>query len=142
MRILCFMTSLLLCSTSLAQVSLAKDQPAPEDGVFLTKEQAAKVIAEKQAAEQVCKIQQESSYTQIKIKCEYEKNLLRNELSYEKSKFTDISRLRDVQDEKLYQRIGDSGDNLYWFVGGLAVGAAITIAGTVGIVSILNQVNP
>ena len=136
------MTSLLLCSTSLAQVSLAKDQPAPEDGVFLTKEQAAKVIAEKQAADQTCKIQQESSYTQIKIKCEYEKNLLRNELSYEKSKFTDISRLRDVQDEKLYQRIGDSGDNLYWFVGGLAVGAAITIAGTVGIVSILNQVNP
>lgn len=84
MRILCFMTSLLLCSTSLAQVSLAKDQPAPEDGVFLTKEQAAKVIAEKQAADQTCKIQQESSYTQIKIKCEYEKNLLRNELSYEK----------------------------------------------------------
>ncbi len=142
MRILCFMTSLLLCSTSLAQVSLAKDKPAPEDGVFLTKEQAAKVIAEKQAAEQICKIEQESALQLFKTNCEYEKNLLKNELSYEKSKFTDISRLRDVQDEKLYQRIGDSGDNLYWFVGGLAVGGAITIAGTIGIVSVLNQVNP
>ena len=47
MRILCLMTFFLLSSTSYAQVSLEKGQPAPEAGIFLTKEQAAKVIAEK-----------------------------------------------------------------------------------------------
>lgn len=142
MRILCFITSLLLSSTSLAQVSLAKGQPAPEDGIFLTKEQAAKVIAEKQAAEQICKINQDAALGQLKVKCEYEKDLLKNELSYEKSKYIEISKLRDVQDEKLYNRISDSGDNLYWFIGGIAAGATVAAAASVGIVVFINQVNP
>ena len=131
-----------MSSTSLAQVSLAKDQPAPEDGIFLTKEQAAKVIAEKQASEETCKINQEASIEQLKVKCQYDKDLLKNQLSFEESKYEEISKLRDVQEKKLYDRIGDSGDNLYWFVGGVAIGAVITVAGTIGIIAILNQVNP
>ena len=142
MRTLCLMISFLLSSTSLAQVSLEKGQPAPEAGVFLTKEQAAKVIAEKQAAEQICKINLEAAVEQSKAKCEYEKGLLKNELSYEKKKFTEISKLRDVQDQKLYDRIDDSGDNLYWFIGGIAAGATFTAAASVGIVVLINQVNP
>lgn len=141
MRILCFIISLLFCSTSLAQVSLEKGQPAPEAGIFLTKEQAAKVIAEKQAAEQICKINQEAAVEQSKAKCEFEKGLLKNELSYEKSKFTEISKLRDVQDEELYQRISDSGDNLYWFAGGIVAGAATAAAVSISIVLVINQVN-
>jgi hypothetical protein len=141
MKILCFITSLLFCSTSLAQVSLEKGQPAPESGIFLTKEQAAKVIAEKQAAEQICKINQESAVEQSKAKCEFDKGLLKNELSYEKSKFTEISKLRDVQDEKLYDRISDSGDNLYWFAGGIVAGAATAAAVSISIVLVINQVN-
>lgn len=141
MKILCFIISLLFCSTSLAQVSLAKGQPAPEEGIFLTKEQAAKVIAEKQAAEQICKINQDAAAAQSKAKCEYEKGLLKNELSYEKTKFTEISKLRDVQDEKLYERISDSGDNLYWFAGGIVAGAATAAAVSISIVLVINQVN-
>ena len=142
MRILCLMTFFLLSSTSYAQVSLEKGQPAPETGIFLTKEQAAKVIAEKQAAEQICKINQDAAVEQSKAKCEFEKGLLNNELFYEKSKFTEISKLRDVQDEKLYSRISDSGDNLYWFIGGIAAGATVAAAASVGIVVFINQVNP
>ena len=142
MKILCSIISLLFCYTSLAQVPLAKDQPAPEEGIFLTKEQAAKVIAEKQSAQQICKINHESSLQQLKVKCEYEKDVLKNELSYEERKYEEISKLRDVQEEKLYDRIGDSGDNLYWFVGGFAVGAAITTSATIGIIMFINQVNP
>ena len=129
----------MFCSTSLAQVSLEKGQPAPEAGIFLTKEQAAKVIAEKQAAEQICKINADSAVEQSKTKCEFDKGLLKNELSYEKSKFTEISKLRDVQDEKLYDRISDSGDNLYWFIGGIAAGAATTAAISIGVVLLVEQ---
>ena len=139
MRTICLIISLLFCSTSLAQVSLEKGQPAPEAGIFLTKEQAAKVIAEKQAAEQICKINADSAVEQSKTKCEFDKGLLKNELSYEKSKFTEISKLRDVQDEKLYDRISDSGDNLYWFIGGIAAGAATTAAISIGVVLLVEQ---
>jgi hypothetical protein len=142
MRILCLILSLLFCSTSLAQVSLAKGQPAPEDGIFLTKEQAAKILAEKQAAEQICKINQEAAVAVEKNKCDYDKNLLKNELNYEKTKYEQISKLRDVQEERLYETVADSGDNLYWFVGGITIGATAAAATAVGIVILINQVNP
>ena len=142
MRNLCLMISFLLSSTSLAQVPVEKDQPSPEAGIFLTKEQAAKVIVEKQAAEQICRINQDAAVEQSKAKCEYEVGLLKNELSYEKNKFIEISKLRDVQETRLYDAVSDSGDNLYWFVGGIATGFAISTAAAVGILVVVNQVNP
>lgn len=140
MRILLLIT-LLLSSSAFAQVSLTKDQPAPEDGLFLTKEQAAKIIAEKQASEQICKINQQAAVDLVKNKCEFDKGLLKNELSYEKIKFDEISKLRDVQDKRLYDRIDDSGDNLYWFIGGIAVGTTAASAAAIGVIVFINQVN-
>lgn len=141
MRILCFLILFLLSNTSLAQVALEKGQPAPETGVFLTKFEAAKILGEKQAAAEICKINQEAAVSVEKNKCEYEKNLLKNELSYEKTKYLEISKLRDVQDQKLYDRISDSGDNLYWFAGGIIAGAATAAAVSISIVLVINQVN-
>jgi hypothetical protein len=142
MRTICFLISFLLSSGSLAQVALEKGQPAPETGVFLTKEQAAKVIAEKQTAAEICRINQDAAVSLEKNKCEYEKNLLKNELSYEKSKYDEISKLRDVQEDRLYDTISDSGSNLYWFVGGVVAGAATAAAVSISIVLVINQVNP
>lgn len=142
MRNLCLTISFLLSSTLLAQVPVEKDQPSPEAGIFLTKEQAAKVIVEKQAAEQICRINQDAAVEQSKAKCEYEIGLLKNELSYEKNKFTEISKLRDVQETRLYDAVSDSGDNLYWFVGGIATGVIISTTAAVGILVVVNQVNP
>jgi hypothetical protein len=136
------MTLFLLSSTSLAQVPVEKDQPVPEAGIFLTKEQAAKVIVEKQAAEQICRINQDAAVEQSKAKCEYEVGLLKNELSFEKNKFTEISKLRDVQEARLYETVSDSGNSLYWFVGGVATGATFATAAAIGIVIVINQVNP
>ena len=141
MKIIYFLILSLFSNGLLAQVALEKGQPAPETGVFLTKEQAAKIIAEKQAAQEICKIEKEAAVSTEKNKCEYEKNLLKNELSYEKTKNEEISRLRDVQEDKLYDAVSDSGDNLYWFVGGLVTGTTIATASAVGIIFVINQVN-
>jgi hypothetical protein len=142
MRNLCLTILFLLSSTSLAQVPVEKDQPVPEAGIFLTKEQAAKVIVEKQAAEQICRINQDAAVEQSKAKCEYEVGLLKNELSFEKSKFTEINKLRDVQETRLFEAVSDSGDTLYWFVGGVVTGAAVTAVATVGVIVMINQVSP
>jgi hypothetical protein len=141
MKNLLLITCLLFSLKSSAQVALSKGQPAPEDGVFLTKEQAAKVLAEKKAAEEICKINQQAAVAVEKNRCEYDKNLLKNELSYEKTKYDEISKLRDVQEGRLYETVSDSGDNLYWLIGGIAAGAAITATSAVGIVFFINQVD-
>jgi hypothetical protein len=142
MKTLLFIATLLLSTSVLAQTAVPKGQPVPEEGIFLTKEQAAKIIAEKQAIEQTCKINQEAALEQSKIKCEYEKGLLKNELDYEKSKYNEINKIRDVQEEKLYDAVSDSSSNIYWFIGGVAVGAVTTAAASVGIVILINQVIP
>lgn len=141
MRNICFLILCLFSNGSLAQVALEKGQPAPETGVFLTKEEAAKVIAEKQVAEEICRINQGAAVSLEKNKCEYENNLLKNQLSYEKSKYDEISKLRDVQEDRLYETISDSGSNLYWFAGGVVAGAATAAAVSISIVLVINQVN-
>lgn len=142
MRILIFLITLLFAQTSFAQTAIEKGQPAPETGVFLTKEQAAKILADRETAEKICKINQDAAVAVEKNKCEYDKSLLKNELNYEKTKYEQISKLRDVQEERLYDSIADSADNLYWFVGGITIGATAAAATAVGIVIIINQVNP
>lgn len=139
MKNLLLITCLLFSLKSSAQVALSKGQPAPEDGVFLNKEQAAKVLADKKAAEEICKINQEAAIAVEKNRCEYDKNLLKNELSYEKSKYDEISKLRDVQEGRLYETVSDSGDNLYWLIGGIAAGAATTAVISISVVLFVNQ---
>ena len=55
MRLVALFTALLFATTVNAQVALKTGDPAPNDGVFLTNEQAAKILAEKEAQEQICK---------------------------------------------------------------------------------------
>lgn len=142
MRIFYFLITILFSNNLFAQVAIEQGEPAPETGIFLTKEEAAKVIAEKKAAEQICKINQEAAIQIEKNKCSYEKNLLKNELSYEKIKYKEINNLRDVQERRLFETLSDGGDNLYWFIGGLAAGATVTAAAAIGVVVLANQVNP
>lgn len=141
MRFPCLLVLVVLFSSKLlAQTPIEQGQPAPESGIFLTKEQAAKIIAEKKAIEETCKINCDANIETQKTKCEYEKALLNTQLDYEKSKFDQINKLRDSQDEKLYDTIGDSGDNMSWFIGGIAAGVITTAALSVSIIIFVNQI--
>lgn len=142
MRLLCLMLSLMLSNTSLAQVAIVKGQPAPADGILLTKEEAAKILAEKQAAEEICRVNSEASLEKEKAKCELTSGLLKNELELEKKKFDEINKLRNEQDKVFMDRIDDSGDNTYYFFGGLAVGALTTTIAVIGTIVLIKQVQP
>ena len=87
MKALCIAFSFILSANSLAQTAVAKDQPSQADGIFLTKEEAAKILAEKQAAEEICRINSEAVVEKEKNKCVLDKGLLKNELELEKKKF-------------------------------------------------------
>ena len=142
MRILCLALSFILSGTSLAQTAVAKGQPSPAEGIFLTKEEAAKILAEKQAAAEICRINSEAAIEKEKAKCGFDKGLLQNELDFEKKKFDEITRLRNAQDKVFLDRVDDSGDNTYYFFGGLALGAVVSGAAIVGTIVLINQVVP
>ena len=131
MRKIFLLICLFLSNISYAQTAVAEGQPSPADGIFLTKEEAAKIIAEKMVAEQTCRATIEENAQVIKTKCEYDKTILQNEVDFQKNKFTEINKLRDVQDKNLQQRVADSGDNLSYFLGGLALGTVIVGAATI-----------
>jgi G3E family GTPase len=139
MKALCIAFSFILSANSLAQTAVAKDQPSPADGIFLTKEEAAKILAEKQAAAEICRINSEAVVEKEKNKCVLDKGLLKNELELEKKKFDEISRLRNEQDKVLLDRIDDGGDNAYYFFGGLAIGAVISTVAIVGTIMLIKQ---
>ncbi len=139
MKALCIILSFIFSANSLAQTAVAKGQPSPEDGIFLTKEQAAKILADKAAAEKICKIEKEAAVEVEKNKCSLDNGLLKNELELEKKKFDEINRLRNEQDKVFLDRIDDGGDNTYYFFGGLAAGAIITGAAIVGTIVLVKQ---
>jgi hypothetical protein len=140
MRIICLTLLLLLSKVSFAQIPVVEGQPSPEDGIFLTKEQAAKILSEKQAAEKICKINSEAETDKQKAKCDFDKALLNNELQFEKKKFDEILKLRDGQDKILYDRIDDAGTNPYYFFGGVATGTVVTGLVVVGTMILIEQI--
>lgn len=138
MRILCFLVSLILSSVCFAQTAVEKGQPSPDDGVFLTNEEAAKIIAEMDAAEKRCQIRIDSVVETEKINCELEKQLLKNHLKYQQEKFDKLIDLRDKQEEELIRKIKEENNGLYWFLGGAALGIAAA-ASTVFVLNYLQN---
>lgn len=138
MKTLCLIISLTLSSICFAQTAVEKGQPSPDDGVFLTNEEAAKILAEKEACEKRCQVNIETEVEKQKTNCETEKNLLKNELDFQKNKFDEIIALRDKQEEELIRKIKEQNNGLYWFLGGAAVGIAVA-AGTVLVVDFIQK---
>lgn len=138
MKIICFLISLTLSSVCFGQTAVERGQPSPDDGVFLTNEEAAKIIAEKEAAEKRCLLRIESAVGTEKINCELDKSSLKNELEFQKNKFDQIIALRDKQEEELIKKIKEENNGLYWFFGGAAVGIAIA-AGTLFVANLVQN---
>lgn len=132
---LIFLTSF----SAAAQVDIAKGEPAPEDGVFLTNLQAAKIIAEKKAADKICEIEKDFAIDTETYQCSLDKELLKNEIKYEKEKYDQIIKIRNKNEEDLYRKIGDGGNNLYWFAGGIAAGATTVVVSVATVYLIMSS---
>lgn len=139
MKIILFLVSLTLSSVCFAQVPIEKGQPAPENGVFLTNNQAAKLIAEKNAADKICEVNKTYAVEIEKQQCILDKKTLQNEVDYQKNKFDQIIKIRDENEKELYRKIGDGGNNLYWFAGGIAAGATTVVVSVATVYMIMNS---
>ncbi len=114
----------------LAQVPIDKGEEAPEDGVFLSKEEAAKVIAEREIFSEKLKLELNEQKEELKIVCEGEKKIKDLYLDAEKEKNSVLLDLKQKQIENLYKQLEkESADySMWWFVAGATVGTVASVA--------------
>lgn len=124
-----FIFSFFISWQALGQTAIDKGQEAPEDGVFYTNAQAAKLIADREAAKERSKVQLDSQKQELNAVCEGEKNIKDLYLKMEKERSQLLSDLKDKQIENLYGELQKESQDysIFWFVGGATIGAVASI---------------
>lgn len=119
-----------MSSHAVAQVAIDKGKEAPEDGVFYTNAQAAKLIADRKAEKERLKVELDSQKQELEVVCEGEKKIKDLYLDMEKERSKLLSDLKDKQIENLYGQLEkESHDySMFWFAGGATVGAVASVA--------------
>jgi hypothetical protein len=127
---ICFMLCFFIPLQALAQVPLDEGEKAPEDGVFLSKEEAAKVIAERGQFSEKLESELREQKEELKIICEGEKKIKDLYLDAEKEKGSLLLDLKQKQIENLYKQLEkESTDySMWWFVAGATVGTVASVA--------------
>lgn len=130
-----FIALILIFSCSVhAQVPVNAGEQVPADGIFLTAKDTATIIAEKRAAVQRCQVKWKKEYDILLQECEYEKELLRNEIIKLETQAGQLEELNDTQQKKIEELMSSGSNNLVYFSVGLAAGIISAIV--VGLVSI------
>lgn len=121
----------LFSSSLYAQAPINKGETAPEDGVFLTREEAIDMIVDKETAQKKHQLELDLQKKQSDLICEGQKNVKDLMLNAEKDKSKSLLEIKDKQIDNLYKQLQEeSGDyRAWWFVGGAVIGtvASITI---------------
>jgi hypothetical protein len=127
---ICFMLCFFLPLQVLAQVPIDKGEKAPEDGVFLSKQEAAKIIVEREALSEKLKLKLEEQKEELSIICEGEKKIKDLYLEAEKEKGSLLLDLKQKQIENLYKQLEKESDDysMWWFVAGATVGTVASVA--------------
>lgn len=123
-----FVCGMLFSSVAVASTNVKVGDVVQEDGVLLTKEEAAKVIAEKRLASERC--EEKVAYTRSVILLEEGLKIknLETDLAAEKQKSEAVISLKDQEIDRLYKQIESEGGNYdaYFVVGGAFVGVVVT----------------
>lgn len=143
MRIIAIVTALMFAASVNAQVAIKKGQAAPENGVFLTNAQAAKILAEKEAKEKLCNANISYEKEKVTSVCKLEKQRLQISLDTSKEKHEEIVRIKDKEITKLYEQVEENSADYgaYWFAGGIVLGAISAAIGSITIFFAATQIN-
>ena len=128
--------NIFICSVSFAQTTtstagkftiLNKGDSAPFAGTLFDPVATAKILAEKEMQEQLCKAQSKYEKDLISADCKRETDLLKSALEIEKRKNNLIVSAQQEEIETL-RKLAKGPDNTLWTAIGFAVGAATSIA--------------
>lgn len=138
------LTAVAMVSTTVnAQTVVRAGEAVPFDGVLLTKEEAAKLLAEKEAQEKLCKANSDFEKEKVTSVCNLEKQTLQITVDTQKQKYEEIVALKDAENKRLYEQIEESTADYgaYWFAGGLALGALVAAGSSIAIFFAATQTN-
>jgi hypothetical protein len=128
-RNLLFIFCLFMSLPVLAQTAIDRGQSVPEDGVFYTNTEAARLIAEKRASKQRHELELKSQKEELLVVCDGEKKVKDLYLDMEKQKSKLLSDLKDKQIENLYKALEKESEDysMWWFAGGATVGTVASV---------------
>jgi hypothetical protein len=120
----------LFSSVCFAQTPITKGEAAPEDGLFLTKQEAAQMIADREATKEKHKLELDNQKQQLEAKFEGDKKILDLKLNIEKEKNSAIIAIKEQQINNLYKELENEWEisGIWWLGGGIAIGTVSSIA--------------
>ena len=133
MKLITLILTTMLSFSVYAQTPVSPGTIIQEEGIFLTNEEAAKILAEDEYKQKVCKINLDTQVELTETKCKYEKKNIQLSLDLQKEKYDEIVRLKDQESDNLYSEVGSGGNGMYWFAGGLATGVVSITAASITI---------
>ena len=127
MRYFIIFLMMAFATTSLAQVNVKAGDTVPEDGVFLTKEQVAKIIAETDALKIKHLEELEFEREKALIKLNNQKQLSEAVLNSNIEKYTYLLEVKEKELSGLYKRLEEEQYEHWWFAGGTAIGVVSSV---------------
>lgn len=123
--ILCMLFSL----PSFAQTAVKAGDIIPADGVYLTLQESAELIADKEFRERECKLELEYTKKEIETKHEGELKKLNATIEIMDEKNTIVLDLKQKQIDNLYKELEENSKDysLWWMTGGIVAGATSAI---------------
>jgi len=116
-------------STNAKFTFLNKGDSVPFNGTLFSVEATAKLLADKERAEQECKLKFKYETDKIQAKCTRDFDLVSSELQIEKKKYNIIVAAQDEEILRLQKIATRNGDyDILWFGGGVAIGIITSIA--------------
>lgn len=125
--------NIILCmffsSSVFAQSVIKKGEVAKQDGVFLTVQEAAQMIADKEMSEKERQLELEFIKKELETKHDGEKRKLNSKLEIMEEKNKMVLELKQRQIDNLYKELEEKSKDysLWWLAGGIAAGATTAI---------------
>lgn len=118
-----------------AQIAVKAGDVIQEEGVFLTNKEAARILAEKKANDELCSANIAYEKEKVNSVCKLQIETLKLNLESEREKRgIQVQTCREEKD-KLYKQIGENAADYspYWFIAGTTTGALFASIASVAI---------
>lgn len=130
MRALSIMLMVLFSVPSVAQVVVEKNQPVPFDGVLLTKDELAKILAEREALKKKLKADVEYQKEKSELQCKFQVDNLQLRIDTQKETCDALIAIKDSENDRLFKQVEKQAGSYEgaYFAGGFVGGAGMCIA--------------
>jgi len=132
-KVITFITIFLFTATSFATEAkievINKGTPAPYTGVLIDSKTGAKILAEKEFAEERCQVEVEHEKQKAESKCELEKTREVSDKEFELAKTKVLLESSEKENERLTKIVDESSEDYssFWFVGGTLSGILLSV---------------